>query len=73
MRRASLGGAVPHGPQVAPLDELHRDVELFVHLAGVEDLHEVRVVEADRYLGFVKQPVGERRLVVGLQHLLDQA
>ena len=47
-RERSLGVdlvAVEQGAQVAPLDEAHRQVELPVHLAGLVDGHDVRVIK----------------------------
>jgi hypothetical protein len=59
--------------QVAPLDQLHGDVQLVVDAAGVEHLHQVGVVEPHRDLGLVEQPRRQPRRLAILGDLLDDA
>ena len=53
--------AVPDLAQVLALDQLHRDEELAVDLAGVEGRHQVGVRQAQHDLGLVEEPVAPSR------------
>ena len=70
---ASAHTAIPDLAQVLPFDQLHRDEELAVDVAGVEGDHQVAVRELEHDLGLVEKPV--RLALVGLlrQDLLDDA
>jgi len=44
---------------ILPFDELHRDVEVSVHLAEVVDRDDVRVLERSRRLGLAQEPLAQ--------------
>ena len=83
-RRERLGHDVCHAPpgqrpvladdveEIAPVEELHRDVEQTVGLLPeVEHAHRVRVIELAGGLGLALEAGGERRVagVLAVQHL----
>src|SRR5262249_23163941 len=71
--RARAHAAVPDLAQILALDQLHRDEELAVDLAGVERHDQVAVRQLEDDLGLVEKAIGFA--LVGLlgQHLLDDA
>ena len=71
--RAGADAAVPDLAQVLPLDQLHRDEELAVDLAGVEGGDQVGVREAQHHLGLVEKAIGLGAIVLLGEHLLDDA
>ena len=76
VQRDALAGAhaaVPHLAQVLALDQLHGDVELAVHLAGVEGVDQGRVAEPQHHLGLVQEAVGLGPIGLLGDHLLDHA
>ena len=70
---ARADAAVPDLAQVLPLDQLHGDEELAVHLARVEGRDQVRVGEAQDHLGLVQESVRLGRVGLLRDHLLDDA
>jgi hypothetical protein len=65
--------AVPDLAQVLALDQIHRDVELAVDLAGVERRHQVRVRQPQHHLGLVQKAVRLRAVALLRDDLLDHA
>jgi hypothetical protein len=76
VQRDALPGAhatVPDLAQVLALDELHGDVELAVHLTGVEGVHQRRMRQPQHHLGLVQEAVGLGAVELLGDHLLDHA
>ena len=60
--RPRADAAVPDLAQVLALDQIHRDEELAVDLAGVEGGHQVGVRQAQDDLGLVQEPLRLRAI-----------
>ena len=71
--RPGADAAVPDLAQILAFDQIHRDVELAVDLAGVEGRHQVGVGQAEDDLGFVQEPVRLRAVAAFRDDLLDDA
>ena len=71
--RPRADAAVPDLAQVLALDQIHRDEELAVDLAGVEGRHQVGVRQAKDDLRLVQEPLRLRAIAALGDDLLDDA